>query len=225
MTSYPTLASAGTAETRVLGSRFLAIAFPLTDESTAREVLAAREREWFDASHHCSAWRLRDGLWRANDAGEPGGSAGPSILAAIDREGLLDCGVIVTRYFGGTKLGVGGLARSYGDAARAALDAAPRRVACAAARYILRYDYTHTAAVMRALERVHAREVEHGYEDAQGRISFSVPIDEEAALAELLRESTGGGVSAERLGERTLYRDGAPRPPAGHSLDARNPPG
>ena len=73
---YLTLSAPGRAETRVLGSRFLAVALPVAGDAPARAALDARQRELFDATHHCSAWRLRDGSWRANDAGEPGGSAG-----------------------------------------------------------------------------------------------------------------------------------------------------
>ncbi len=76
---FLTLAGPAEAETRVRGSRFLAIAFPATDEAEARAVLEERSRARFDATHHCAAWRFRDGGWRALDAGEPSGSAGASM--------------------------------------------------------------------------------------------------------------------------------------------------
>jgi hypothetical protein len=128
MDTFVTLAGDGVAQTRVKGSTFAALAAPAPDEAEARARLAAREREMWDATHHGSAWRMRGGTVRANDAGEPSGSTGAPILAAIDGAGLTDCVVIVTRYYGGTKLGVGGLVRAYGDAAAEALAAAPRRV-------------------------------------------------------------------------------------------------
>lgn len=110
---------------RVRDSRFLARAFPADSEEEARERIADAEREHPDATHHCYAFRLgADGsLERAGDAGEPAGSAGPPILAVIRGRGLTNVGVVVSRYFGGTKVGIGGLARAYRDAARAALDA------------------------------------------------------------------------------------------------------
>jgi putative IMPACT (imprinted ancient) family translation regulator len=209
MCTYLTLAARGIAETRVLGSRFLALAFPVVEEAEARAELQARERELFDASHHCSAWRLHGGVWRANDAGEPSGSAGLPILAAIDGAGLEDCAVVVTRYFGGTKLGVGGLVRAYGDAASEALAAARRRRAIQALRCRARYPYEHTAGVMRALDRVAAGEMAHGFspDGRGGEVEFTLPVAAEPILRELLRENSAGAVAPETLGTTTLYQD------------------
>src|SRR3954449_12162760 len=90
------LAGPGEAETRVKASVFLAHAAPVASEEEARSVLAAREKAMWDANHHCSAWKLRGGIARANDAGEPNSSAGAPILAAIEGAGLVDTLVIVT---------------------------------------------------------------------------------------------------------------------------------
>jgi uncharacterized YigZ family protein len=204
---YPTLAGRGEAETRVRASRFLAVAAPVGSEEEARALLAERQRLHFDATHHCSAWRLHDGVWRANDAGEPSGSAGAPILAAIDGAGLEDCAVVVTRYFGGTKLGVGGLIRAYGEAAALAVRGAPRRLATPADRVRVRYPYAHTAAVMRVMERVGAREVGHGFADggAGGEVEFTVARSQHSILPDLLREQTAGAVTAETLAPTLLY--------------------
>ena len=205
--SYHTLAAPAEAETRVRGSTFVALAAPVVDEEGAREVLAERERRFYDATHNCSAWRLHGGVWRANDAGEPSGSAGAPILAAIDGAGVADCVVVVTRYYGGTKLGVGGLVRAYGEAAALALASAPLLAAVPAVRCRLRYPYEHTAVVMRALEQAHAERMEHGYAAGgqEGEVDFSVPARGEAVLREQLREQTAGALSPERLGETILY--------------------
>ena len=183
--------------TRVRGSSFLAVAAPAGSEGEARSILAEVEREHFDATHNCSAWRVHAGPWRANDAGEPSGSAGAPILAAIDGAGLEDCVVVVTRYFGGTKLGVGGLIRAYGDAAAAALAAAPLLRAIPAVRLRVRYDYDQTAAVMRSIERFHATEVDHGYAESgdAGDLAFTVPAGSEGDLREMLGELTAGAVT------------------------------
>ena len=206
---FLTLAAAGEAETRVKASVFLALAMPVGSEDEAKAVLAERERKMWDANHHCSAWRLRSGVSRANDAGEPSGSAGAPILAAIEGAGLVDALVIVTRWFGGTKLGVGGLVRAYGEAAALAIEAAPRRTGTSAVRLSVRYPYAHTAAVMRALERSGAAEVEHGYADSgdAGTVEFSVAASLESAVRDELREGTAGAVAPERVGEAVLYRN------------------
>jgi len=214
MTAEPflTLAGPGEAETRIKASRFRATALPAESEEEARAFVAARGREFFDAAHHCSAWRLRSGVSRANDAGEPSGSAGAPILAAIDGAGVTDCCVVVTRWFGGTKLGVGGLVRAYGEVAALALAAAPRRVGVPAVRLRVRYPYEHTAAVMRMLERAGAEEVEHGYSGggSLGEVDFAVPLAAETLVRDLLRDDTSGVLSPERTGETVLYRNEFP---------------
>ena len=191
------------------GSVFLAHAAPAASEEEARAILAAREKAMWDASHHCSAWKLRDGTARANDAGEPSGSAGAPILAAIEGAGVSDAIVIVTRWYGGTKLGVGGLVRAYGEAAAEALAAAPRKTGTFALRLSVRYRYEHPSAVMRALERAAAEEVEHGYVEggSAGMIELSIPVAREVQLRDELRESTAGAVAPQRIGEVVLFRN------------------
>jgi putative IMPACT (imprinted ancient) family translation regulator len=191
----------------VKGSRFLALAAPAGDEEAARRLVADRQSLHFDATHHCSAWRLHGGAWRANVAGEPSGSAGAPILAAIDGAGLQDCAVVVTRYFGGTKLGVGGLVGAYGEAAAAALDAAPRRLAVPAARLRVRYPYDRTAVVLRLLERLGMEEVEHDHAGDGAEIRFTLALPEAERLPELLRDQSAGTLAPEHLEDRVLYRD------------------
>lgn len=121
---YRTIANPSSAEIKVERSRFIANAFRVTtDEDLARE-LAAIQKKAFDATHHCWAFRLwSDGVVRSrsSDAGEPSGTAGRPILQAIESEDLFDVGVVVVRYFGGIKLGTGGLARAYRDSAQEVL--------------------------------------------------------------------------------------------------------
>jgi putative IMPACT (imprinted ancient) family translation regulator len=207
---FLTLSGPGYAEMRVRGSSFLAFAAPAASDEEARGVLAERQRLHFDATHNCSAWRLRGGVLRANDAGEPSGSAGPPILATIEGAGVTDCVVVVTRYFGGTKLGVGGLVRAYGDAAAQALAVAPRRTGVEAVRLRVIYPYGHTAAVMRVLEAVETYHVEHGYAEGglQGEVTFCVPSQAEPEVARLLRDATAGEVVPSPLGAQVVYRAG-----------------
>jgi uncharacterized YigZ family protein len=209
--SFLTLSGPAEAETRVRGSRFLAIACPAGNEAAAREILDERHRRFHDASHHCAAWRLRDGAWRALDAGEPSGSAGAPILAAIDAAALVDTAVVVTRYFGGTKLGVGGLVRAYGEAAALALDAAPRRRGVPARVVTLDYDYERTAPVMRALERFHARDVEYGYREGGDRatVTLTLAAADVPLLEAFLDETTGATVPVQPVTETVLYLEGS----------------
>jgi putative IMPACT (imprinted ancient) family translation regulator len=116
--------------------------------------------------------------------------------------------VVVTRYFGGTKLGVGGLVRAYGEAAAVALAGAPRREGIPGRRVVIRYPYTHTAAVMRAIESAQAAEIEHGYDAVHGGGQTTAAIPS-AAVEEVdtrLREQTAGEVRAELLDDCVLFR-------------------
>ncbi|MEN5083401.1 YigZ family protein [Bosea sp. TWI1241] len=121
MVARVTLAAASTSRQEIKKSRFLASAGPVADEEEARRFIAAQSDP--DANHNCWAWRIGQG-YRFNDDGEPSGTAGKPILAAIDGQGLDGIAVVVTRWFGGVLLGSGGLMRAYGGTAAQALRAA-----------------------------------------------------------------------------------------------------
>lgn len=108
------------------GSRFIALAYPVESEAEVKEIVASLKKEYHDARHHCYAYRigLKGDVWRANDDGEPSGSAGRPILGQIDSAGLSDILVVVVRYFGGIKLGIPGLIRAYKSSTADALEAA-----------------------------------------------------------------------------------------------------
>jgi uncharacterized YigZ family protein len=165
--TYRTLDDEATATHRVEGSRFIAEAMPVTDRTATEDRIAAiRERE-HKATHHCWAYRLGgDGAdFRYDDDGEPSGTAGQPILRQIDARALTNTLVVVTRYFGGTKLGTGGLARAYGDAADASLDRAPivERVVRTPVR--VRFDYDDTAPARQLLDRFDAPIQDSDYSD------------------------------------------------------------
>jgi uncharacterized YigZ family protein len=140
--SFRTLASESRHETdKVKGSRFVATVAPAGSADQAQEFLTRVRRELHDARHHGSAWRIRGGEFRYSDDGEPSGSTGKPILAAIDGRELVNVVVVVTRWFGGTKLGVGGLMRAYGGAASEALDRAELVTVTLERRFRLAYPY------------------------------------------------------------------------------------
>jgi uncharacterized YigZ family protein len=99
------------------GSLFLSQPFSIENEQSASEILREIKKKYFDASHHCYAWRLSDGSFKSSDDGEPAGTAGLRIMNAIDHYDLTNLIVIVTRWFGGTKLGIGPLGKAYFSAA------------------------------------------------------------------------------------------------------------
>lgn len=119
---YRTLAEPAEFRHKIERSEFLGIAFPVTAEDDFFAELMRVQKRYFDATHHCWAFRLFAGSRsRSSDAGEPSGTAGRPILAAIEGAALQDAGVIVVRWYGGIKLGTGGLSRAYRDTAAEAL--------------------------------------------------------------------------------------------------------
>lgn len=122
---YRTITAPSEARIKIDRSDFLGIAIPAGTEEQFFDALRRLEKKHFDATHHCWAYRFfQESRSRSSDAGEPSGTAGKRILAAIESAQLSDVGVIVVRWYGGVKLGTGGLARAYREAAVAALDAA-----------------------------------------------------------------------------------------------------
>ena len=118
---YFTPAGEGSSEYVEKKSRFLGRLFPVSSEEEAKARLEAVKKERYDARHHCWCYILRGGQKRYSDDGEPQGTAGQPMLNMLEREGVEDVFCVVTRYFGGTLLGTGGLVRAYSTAAKEAL--------------------------------------------------------------------------------------------------------
>jgi len=153
--TYRTITGRPVAETKVDGSRFLAEARAVESRDEAEgffEEVRTRERT---ATHHCTAFRVgrSGGTFHYNDDGEPSGTAGPPILRQIEGQDLTNTAVVVTRYYGGTKLGMGGLARAYGDAARRVLDEALVVENVVRVPIRLRFAYNDTSPARRILDR------------------------------------------------------------------------
>ncbi len=133
------------------GSRFIARAYPVETEDEIKAIVASLKKEFYDARHHCYAWRLGylGDRYRANDDGEPAGSSGRPILGQIDSRGLSDILVVVIRYFGGIKLGIPGLIRAYRTSTADALDNAVTVTKTASRRYRLHFGYMDMNDVMK----------------------------------------------------------------------------
>lgn len=137
-----------------LGSKFLAFAYPVETEEQVKELIAGLRKEYFDARHHCFAWRL--GLtgepWRLSDDGEPSSTAGRPIYGQLLSQELSDVLVVVVRYFGGVKLGVPGLIRAYRTATQDALAQATIVEKVAGERFTVEFGYMQMNDVMKALK-------------------------------------------------------------------------
>ncbi len=122
--SYKTISKKSEAIFKDKGSKFLAYAYPIKNETEAKELIKDLKKEFYDARHHCYAWRLGADMtkYRANDDGEPSGTAGKPILGQIRSYELTNILIVVVRYFGGTLLGVSGLINAYKNAAAMAVE-------------------------------------------------------------------------------------------------------
>jgi uncharacterized YigZ family protein len=176
------------------GSKFIALASPADSVERAEAILASERRHYHDATHHCYAWNIA-GDRHQNDDGEPSGTAGAPIARAIEAAEVESAVVIVTRYFGGTKLGTGGLARAYGEAARAALEGAGREERYHMATVIVAFAHADTSAVHHAAGRFGARQVGAAYGE-EAALRFELHLSRTQAFIEALIESTHGRAKA-----------------------------
>jgi len=165
--TYLTLEAPATAALRERSSKFLSFAWPVQDEEQIRGHLEALCKEYYDATHHCYAWRLgpQGARFRANDDGEPSGTAGRPILGQMLSREVTDCLVVVVRYFGGTKLGVPGLIAAYKESAAAVLDAARIVERTVDRRVEIEFSYLAMNEVMRVVKeeqpRIEAQEFDN----------------------------------------------------------------
>ncbi len=136
------------------GSRFIASAWPVESEEEVKAIIDSLKKEYHDARHHCYAYRIgsKGEKWRANDDGEPSGSAGRPILGQIDSAGLSDVLVVVVRYFGGIKLGIPGLIRAYKTSTADALANASAVEKIAGSWFRLQFGYDRMPQVMKVLK-------------------------------------------------------------------------
>lgn len=182
-----TLAAPARHELVVRHSRFLADARPIESVDEAMAALAEARR--VEATHHCWAYRIGD-AYRSSDDGEPAGTAGRPILAAIDGQGFDRVVVVVTRWFGGINLGAGGLVRAYGGCAAECLRPARRRPLVATATFELAFDYADTGVVRAVLDACDARAGEPRFDADGTRLSIELPADALPALKQRLRDAT-----------------------------------
>jgi len=186
-------------EIRVVNSRFIATAAPVFSVDEAKAFVGRVKREFADASHNVPVYVIGHGasiVAHSRDDGEPSGTAGRPALAVLRGSGLGDVAVVVTRYFGGTKLGTGGLVRAYGDAVRAVLDVLPRAAKVP----------THTVVVvtgyslferMRLLIAAHHGEVQDEAFAAEVTVTARFAVAHLAGFQAALQEMSSGTIEAQ----------------------------
>jgi len=193
------------AERKVKGSRFIAEAMPVEGEPHAEAEIAAVRKRAYDATHHCFAYRVGSAGegFRYSDDGEPGGTAGTPILRQIDVRGLTHTLVVVTRYYGGTKLGTGGLIRAYSEAAAQALEAGGIEEKVLRTCIRLCFGYEDTSPAMHTLSRFDAVVHDTHYTEATDMI-IGVRCSQAALFIETFVDALRGRGRAEVMAERPL---------------------
>ena len=181
-------------ETRVVNSRFIASAGPAATVEAARAFIAAVRAEMPDATHHVHAYIVGHGATTTlgmSDDGEPSGTAGRPILAVLRGSGLGDVVLVVTRYFGGTLLGTGGLVHAYGDAARAVLAVLPREPKIERRRLVVTLPYGAFDQARR-LVAAHAGTVVDESFAADVTLRVLLPLAQVGPFVARLGEATAG---------------------------------
>lgn len=194
--SFKTIPGPVTGSYKEKGSKFLAFAYPVRSEAEVREKLEALKKKYFDAQHHCFAWMLgpEKQKFRAFDDGEPSHSAGDPILGQIRSHDLTNILIVVVRYFGGVKLGVGGLIGAYRAAAADALVNAA--IVEEEVSEILEIGYAYSAMpdVMRLMKTKGLKVLEQYY-TAENILKVMVPIRVKDEIVEKLNRIRTGKIS------------------------------
>lgn len=202
--SYKTLRTLGEEAFIIQKSRFIGCASPVADEAGALAFLSQIRAQYKDASHHCYAYIIGQnaGVMRYSDDGEPGGTAGMPILGVMRARGVVDCAVVVVRYFGGILLGAGGLTRAYSQGAVVALSAAHVVEMHRSQRYLAEIAYPLWDRVSYALRDAACIVEEQEFTD-RVTITLLVRQADAPALLTLLAQVTDG--RAETLLLEELY--------------------
>jgi len=177
-------------------SRFLAWAAPV--ETPGQALAWLREIADPQATHNCWAYRIGT-AYRFSDDGEPGGSAGRPILAAIEGQGVDQVMVVVTRWYGGTNLGVGGLVRAYGGAAAECLRTAPRRALVDWCEVALEADFALSGPLHGLFDALGARKIDESFDEHGLHLRLRLPASSFDSLADRLRDLSRGNARLRRL--------------------------
>jgi len=189
---YLTIQQRERASIKVRGSEFIATAIPVTSKEQAQKELEGLRSEFWDATHNCFAYRIgKGGLeFRTSDDGEPSGSAGKPILFVLNKYDVSDILMVVTRYYGGTKLGIGGLARAYSEAAGMVLESCVKIPIYSSKDIRIMCIYEDVAIIRRIIE-AYAINSDSEYRDA---VEFIARIPEsqcDAFIQEVISSTAG----------------------------------
>lgn len=188
----------GPEELKEKGSRFISYLYPVTTAEEAGAIVAGLRKEYHDATHVCFALRLRTGneeYFRFSDDGEPGGTAGLPIYNEIKSKDYFNVLAVVTRYFGGTKLGTGGLARAYGGAAGKVIAISETVTIYIKKEVSLDFPHRLTGEIMQIVNRFSLEVIERQYTAKGVSMKLAIPIARVEKVARALSEKSSGTLS------------------------------
>ncbi len=205
MYKYKTIEGRAEAFYEIQKSRFITHVLHVETEDEARAFVQQVKKQYFDARHNCSAWVLGEtgSLQKSNDDGEPGGTAGNPILESIRKKGLTNVAVVVTRYFGGIKLGAGGLIRAYGHSAVLGLEASTVVVMTPLCRIKVTVDYDLLASLEYWIRQKGIATEETSYAEQVELQLLLPPESRDNMMAEVV-DLTSGRCRIEVIGETVV---------------------
>ena len=186
----------------IKGSRFLSESFPVSSQQEVREILKSQKQKYADATHVCHAFICgkKAEIMGMSDDGEPGGTAGRPMLDILKGSGCTNILITVTRWFGGTLLGTGGLVHAYGDGARGVLGSTETEELVEKQAFEISCDYQQYNVVKKALEEFTVSAMSEEFGETV-RLNAAVPLSEFPRLASSVFDRTNGKVAATPLGE------------------------
>lgn len=203
--NYRTVTRTGNSLIEVKRSKFIGIIQPVSSADEAEALLRSERKKYHDAKHHCSAYIIRGAggapdIVHSSDDGEPSGTAGAPILEVLSGAALKDVCLVVTRYFGGTLLGTGGLVRAYTDAAKSALEAAEISEMVLMQQFSVTFDYSFTGSIDHYIQKHDISRLDAAYTD-KVRYSLACPGDAYEGIKKELVDLTSSAAIIEKGSE------------------------
>ena len=207
LSQYKTVYKGGEGEITEKKSRFIATVVPVHTEEEALKFIEAMKKKYWNATHNCFAYVIgeHDELQRCSDDGEPGGTAGKPMLDVLTGEEIHNAAIVVTRYFGGTLLGTGGLVRAYSSAAKQGLASSVIITKIPGVKLRLATDYAGLGKIQYIFGQRGIKILDSIYTD-KVEIAALVPLDVLEAVKAEIREGTNGQAGMEE-GEQCYFAD------------------
>ncbi|MCK4835425.1 MAG: YigZ family protein, partial [Candidatus Aminicenantes bacterium] len=188
---------AGPEEIKIKGSRFIAYLYPVSDISEVNEILADLRKRYHDASHICTAFRFHgheEDVFRYDDDGEPGGTAGLPIYYGIKGRQYFNILVVVIRYFGGIKLGTGGLAKAYATAARKVLESSKKVLRYVRTKAVVLFPYDFTGEMRQLIHQYSLEVIDQDYRSDGIFMEIFIPVIRMEKIKQILRDKSKGSI-------------------------------